>query len=62
MYFNPFRNNPLFLRVENTLGKGEIARNEISPFSTLSENSPPLLSNSELSSAKSLMLEESKNC
>ena len=62
MYFNLIPNNPLFLRVENTLGKGEIARNEISSFSTLSENSPPLLLNSELSSAKSLMLEESKKC
>ena len=55
-------NNPF----ENTVGKGEIARNEqflVFPvFSTHLDNFLPFLSNLKLSSANSLSLEESKIC
>ena len=70
--FNLFPNKPWFLRVcctnlENTVGKGEIARNEqflLFPpcFSTLLENFLPFSSNSKLSSANSFRSEESKMC
>ena len=45
--------------LENTVGKGEIVRNV---FSTRLENFMPFSSNSELSSANSFRLEESKIC
>ena len=60
----PLGNKPF----ENTVGKGEIARDEqfLLPFptvfSTHSNNFLPFLSNLKLSSAKSLSLEESKIC
>ena len=51
---------------ENTVGKGEIARNEqfllFPVFSTFLENFPPFSSNLKLLSANSLKLEESKTC
>ena len=51
---------------ENTLGKGEIARNEqflLCPvFSTRLDNFLPFLSNLKLLSANSFSLEESKIC
>ena len=52
---------------KNTVGKGEIARDEqflLFPtvFSTLFENFPPFSSNLKLSSANSFCLEESKIC
>ena len=53
--------------LENTVGKGEIARNEqflLSPtkFSTRMENFLPFSLNSKLSSANSFHLEELKIC
>ena len=49
--------------LENTVGKGEIARDEqFLIFFTLSENYPTFSSNSKLSSANSLSLEKSKIC
>ena len=63
--FNPFPNKPWFLRFcstqsfENTVGKGEIARNE---FSTHLENFLPFSSNLKLSSANTFSLEASKIC
>ena len=68
---NPFPNKPWFLCVcsrslENSVGKGEIARSEQSPFPTLFstrlKNFPPFSSNLKLLSAKSFSLEESKIC
>ena len=51
---------------ENTVGKGEIARNEqfllFPVFSTLSEDFLPFSLDSKLSSAISFSLEESKIC
>ena len=52
---------------ENTLGKGEMARNKqflLSPqcFLPVLENFPPFLSNLKLSSAKYFRLEQSKIC
>ena len=52
---------------KNTARKGEIVRNEqfllfSTVFSTLLENFPPFSSNSNLSSATSFSLEESKIC
>ena len=52
---------------ENTVGKGEIARNEQfllfpTAFSTRLDNFLPFLSNLKLSYANSLSLEESKCC
>ena len=51
---------------ENTVGKGEIARNEqfllFPVFSTHLDNFRPFLSNLKLSSANSFSLEESKIC
>ena len=68
--FNPFPNKPWFMCLqcktfENTVGKGEIARNEqISPFPTLFstclKNFLPFSSDLKLSSANSFSLEESK--
>ena len=66
-------NKPWFLRVcstrlfENTLGKGEIARNEqflLFPtvFSTRLENLPPYSSNLKLSPVNSFSLEVSQIC
>ena len=52
---------------ENSVGKGEIARNEQfvlfpTALSILTENSPRLSSNKKLLFADSLSLEEFKNC
>ena len=51
---------------ENTVGKGEIARNEqfllFPVFSTCLDNFLPFSSNLKLSSANSFSLEESKIC
>ena len=52
---------------ENTVGKGEIARNEQflffpTVFSTNSKNFVPFLSNLKLLPANSVSLEESKIC
>ena len=51
---------------ENTVGKGEIARNEqfllFPVFSTLFESSLPFSSNLKLSSGNNFRLEESKIC
>ena len=75
--FNTFPNKPWFLRVcnttlwktlvENTVVKGEIARNEqflLFPtvFSTHLRNFLPFSSNLKLSSANPFSLEESKIC
>ena len=68
---NPFPNKPWFFTClqykcfENTMGKGEIARNEqflLFPtvFPTLLENFLSLSSNLKMSSLKSLSLEDSK--
>ena len=68
----PFPNKPWFscvssVSLENTVAKGEIARNEqflLFPqcFSTRLDHFLPLLSNMKLSSANSFGLEESKIC
>ena len=59
----PLGNKPF----ENTVGKGEIARNEQflffpTLFSTRLDNFLPFSSNLKLTSANSLSLEESKIC
>ena len=71
--FNPFPHNDTFLMplgnkpFENTVGKGEIARNEqflLFPqcFLPIWNNFLPFSSNLKLSSANSFSLEESKIC
>ena len=67
--FNPFLvfTYRQYKSFENTVGKGEIARDEqflLFPtvFSTLLENFLPFSSNSKLSSANSFNLKESKIC
>ena len=72
-FINSFPNKPWFLHVcctksfENTVGKGEIARNEqflFFPqcFLPFFENFMPFSSNMKLTSANSFSLEESKIC
>ena len=62
--FYTFPNQALFFTClsyksfENTVGKGEIARNERFLFSTLWENFLPVLFNLKLSSTNSFSLEE----
>ena len=68
---NPFPNKPWFSRVsstslfENTVGKGEIARNEqfllFPVFSIYLENSLPFSSNLKYSSANSFNFERGLN-
>ena len=71
MHFNPFPNKPWFLRLhykafENTVGKGEIARNEqflLFPQCFLFVlRTLPFSANLKLSSANSFSLEESRIC
>ena len=69
--FNPFPNEPRFLRVyksfKNTVGKEEIARNEqfllfLQWFLPVTKNFALFSSDWNMLSAKSFSLEESKIC